>query len=113
MRVKSEIWIGVLLRRVFAAGGYAAIERRGADEAGAVFVRVRHRDGLCSLFAPAPQSFFETDRPGGRIFEERVVRRPAGEVDALLAREASFDPDFWVVEVEVDAPADYLDIRRA
>ena len=113
MRVKSEIWIGVLVRRVFAAGGYAAIERRGADEAGAIFVRARHRDGLESLFAPAPQSFFETERPDERIFEPRAERQPPEEVDAVLAREASFDPDFWVVEVEVDEPEKYLTIRRA
>ena len=113
MRVRSEIWIGALVRRVFSAGGYAAIERRGADEAGAIFVRARHRDGLESLLAPAPQSFFETDRPDDRIFEVRVERQPPGEIDALLAREASFDPDFWVVEIEIGAPEEFLTVRRA
>ena len=31
----------------------------------------------------------------------------------MLAREASFDPDFWVVEVEIDAPEDFVTVRRA
>ncbi len=113
MRVKSEIWISALVRRIFSAGGFAAIERRGAEEAGAIFVRARHRDGLQTLLAPAPQSFFETDRPDGRIFEARLERQAPEEVDAALAREASFDPDFWLVEIEVEKPEDYLEVRRA
>ncbi len=108
MRLKSEIWIGALLRRVFAAGSFAAVERRGADEAGAVFVRVRHRDGLETLYAPAPQSVFETGRPEDRIFEPRLARQPAAAVDALLLRETAFDPDLWIVEVETDRPDDFM-----
>lgn len=113
MRLKADIWIAALVRRVFADGGYAAIARRGAGEAGAIFVRARFRDGTESLFAPAPQSFFETDKPEERLFEPRLEATAADEVEALIAREAKFDPDFWVVEIEVDDPARYLPVTRA
>lgn len=112
MRLKAEIWIAALVRRIFADGGYAAIERRGAGEAGAIFVRVRFRDGTESLYAPAPQSAFETDRPEERLFETRLEAVEAAEIEALIAREAKFDPDFWLVEIEVADPAKYLPVTR-
>lgn len=110
MRLKSEIWISALVRRVFAAGGYAAIERRGAAEAGAIILRVRHRDGRQSMLAPAPQSIFETERPDERMFDLRLSHVDEESAARLLAGELSFDPDLWVVELEIDEPAEFVTI---
>ncbi len=109
-RLTSDIFVSALLRRLFAEGGLAAIEKRGAAEAGAIHIRVRHRDGTESLLSPAPQSFFETDKPQDRLFETRKTRVPEWEVTEALSREKSFDPDIWVVEIETDRPSDYLDL---
>jgi len=113
MRLTSDLWVKALIRRLYGAGDFAAVERVGAAEAGAVFVRVRRRDGVETLLAPAPQSLFETARPEDRLFETRVAVATAAEIDALLSREASFDPDFWVVEIETERPETYLDIMPA
>ncbi|MET0943059.1 MAG: DUF1491 family protein, partial [Mesorhizobium sp.] len=43
MRVTSELWVSALTRRVFSGGGFAAILKRGAAEAGAVFILSRNR----------------------------------------------------------------------
>ena len=86
----------------------AAIERRGAEDAGAIFVRIRHRDGSESLAAPAPQTAFDSDHPDDRLFELRKIRVAEAEVSELIAREAGFDPDIWVVEIETDNPETYL-----
>jgi hypothetical protein len=112
MRLKAEVWIAALTRRVFADGGYAAIERRGAGEAGAIFIRARFRNGTETLFAPAPQAFFDTGKPEDRLFEPRLEAVEASEIEALLARESKFDPDFWVVEIETDDPERYLTVAR-
>lgn len=101
MRVTSEFFVSALVRRVFSAGSFAAVERRGASEAGAVFIRQRFRDGLETLFGPAPQSLFGAG-DDDRRFEVRAARREAGDCDAVIAREARFDPDLWVVELEAD-----------
>lgn len=110
MRLKSEIWASALIRRVFAEGGYGAIERRGAGEAGAIFVRVRHRDGTETLFAPAPQAMFEAHVEGDRLFEIRSERESAIAVSEKLEAEKRFDPDLWIVEIEVEEPERYLPI---
>lgn len=110
MRLKAGIFVAALVRRVFSDGGMAAIERRGAEEAGAILVRIRHRDGLESLAAPAPQTAFDTAKPDDRLFEWRKVREEGRVVDEAIAGEARFDPDIWVVELETDNPETYLDI---
>lgn len=108
MRLKAGIFVSALTRRLFAEGGMAAIERRGSEEAGAIFIRIRHRDGSESLAAPAPQTAFDDDHPEGRLFELRKSRVPESEVSELISREARFDPDIWVVEIETDNPETYL-----
>ncbi|WP_417426632.1 DUF1491 family protein [Hoeflea sp.] len=109
MRLKAGIFVSAIVRRVFADGGMAVIERRGSEEAGAIFVRIRHRDGSESLAAPAPQTAFDSDHPDGRLFELRKSRVAENEVSEAIAREIRFDPDIWVLEIETETPETYLD----
>jgi hypothetical protein len=90
------------MRRVFNAGGFAAVARRGMGEAGAIFVVARGRDGTCRLFGPAAQTSYEEDRPAERLFTLLAEYAADETLAARLEKEARFDPDFWVVEVEVD-----------
>lgn len=110
MRLKAGIFVAALTRRVFADGGMAVVERHGAEEAGAIFIRIRHRDGTESLAAPAPQTVFDNDHPDGRLFEMRQARVAESEISETLAREFRFDSDIWVVEIETDTPEQYLDL---
>ena len=103
MRLKSEIVVSALLRRVFSAGDFAAIERKGADAAGAIFIRQRLRSGLENLYGPAPQSFSEDEEERAeRRFECRLVNAQSRDVEALLEKELRFDSDLWVVELETE-----------
>ena len=113
MRLKAGVFVSALTRRLFAEGNMAAIERRGAEEAGAIFIRIRHRDGSESLAAPAPQTAFDDDHPDERLFELRKSRVAEHEVSELIARELRFDPDIWVVEIETDSPQTYLPFAAA
>ena len=111
MRVTSEFYVSALVRRIFSLGGFGAVERRGATEAGAIFIRQRFRDGLETLFGPAPQSVFDEDDTDRR-FEIRAERAEAAACDAIIDREARFDPDLWVVEIEVDDAADLFPVTE-
>ena len=103
MRLKSEIFVSALIRRVFSAGGFAAVEKKGAEEAGAIFIRQRLRDGRENLYGPAPQSFAEDEEVRAeRRFETRLAGVEGEESAALLERERRFDSDLWVVEIETD-----------
>ncbi len=99
MRVTSDFFVSALVRRVFGEGGFAAVSRRGAQEAGAVFVCVDRLDGTFDLYGPAPQAMF-AEQPLGRLFEKLFSEAGREAVDARLASEARMDPDYWLVEIE-------------
>lgn len=112
MRLKSALWVAAYLRRCQVEGAYAVVRRRGAEEAGAIFVRISRLDGTSDLFGPAPQSALDTSRGADRSFAASLAQRPAPDatVDAYLARETKFDPDVWIVEVEERSGRNFLDI---
>lgn len=79
--------------------------RRGAAEAGAIFVLIDRLDGSCALYGPAPQSEVPeaqaaqgVERLWSRLHKVDWLSPPEAEV--RLARELRFDPDLWIVEVE-------------
>lgn len=108
MRLRSDIFVSALTRRVFSMGGFAAVERRGADQAGAIFIRIRHRDGTEDLYGPAPQMLVGEE--GGRSFERRLRSVEPQVVEALMARELRFDSDLWLIELDVDEIGDLIEI---
>ncbi|MER8976357.1 MULTISPECIES: DUF1491 family protein [unclassified Mesorhizobium] len=103
MRVTTDLWVSALLRRVFSAGGFAAVVKRGATEAGAVFVLARGRQGEMALFGPAPQTSYDSARPDDRFFSLLGEGDDAAIFDARLEREKRFDSDIWVIEIEAGA----------
>ncbi|WP_163269029.1 DUF1491 family protein [Chelativorans alearense] len=106
MRVTSELWVSALVRRVFADGGFAAVRRKGAREAGAIFIIRRTRLGELEFYAPAPQTSYDDARPSERQFVRVAAATEEDAVEKRLEREMRFDPDVWVVEVET---ADEID----
>ena len=100
MRVTTDLWVSALTRRVFSDGGFAAVVKRGAAEAGAVFILSRDRLGEIALFGPASQTAYDSERPDDRRFSRLMATADAEAVDARLEKEKRFDSDIWVVEVE-------------
>lgn len=115
MRLKSALWVAAYMRRCQVEGIFAVLRRRGAEEAGAVFVRISRLDGTSDLFGPAPQSAFEAAPSASRAFSPSFDKQPVADdtVEAYLARELKFDPDIWIVEVEDSSGRNFLDIVTA
>jgi hypothetical protein len=111
MRLKSDIWVAAYLRRCQGAGAFAVLRRRGAEEAGAIFIKINRLDGTADLFGPAPQASFDEAHPTDRAFTPCLKNAPASEAEAetYLARELRFDPDIWIVEVEDRHGRNFLD----
>ncbi len=100
MRVTSSLWVGAYVRRCSAEGIAAVVARRGAAEAGAIFIIVDRLTGAADLYGPAPQSAFDEGRPSERLFQLLMNDQPLATVNERLDREARFDPDLWIVAVE-------------
>jgi len=111
MRLKSDIWVAAYLRRCQVEGSPAVLRRRGAEEAGAIFVKVSRLDGTADLYGPAPQSVFDEARPSERAFSPALkgLPLPEADVEGYLTKQLRFDPDLWIVEVEDRGGRHFLD----
>ncbi len=99
-RLRTDFWVAALRRRAEAAGAFISIARRGAEEAGAVFVVVDRLDGAFDLYAPAPQSVFDDDHPRDRLFSLVGKQMPEDAMRIRMEQEMRFDPDLWQVDIE-------------
>jgi hypothetical protein len=109
-RIKSSIFVAAYIRRAQVEGGFAVLRHRGAEEAGAIFVKVDRLDGTAALYGPAPQSLI-TEDDGVRRFI-RLTQEGATPLDTetRLQREFRFDPDLWVIEAEDRQGRHFLDL---
>src|ERR1035437_2449140 len=111
MRLKSGFWVAAYIRRCNVEGLFAAVRRHGAEEAGAIFIKVNRLDGTADLYGPAPQSAFEEQNPCGRGFSAALKAMPAAEaqVESYLASQVRFDPDLWAIDGKDPAARHFLD----
>jgi hypothetical protein len=107
-RLRSDFWVSAYLRRCGVEGVEAALRRRGAAEAGAIFVKVDRLDGTASLYGPAPQLF--VDDSGERLFAPVVQGVTPLDVEERVQRELRFDSDLWLVEVDDRDGRHFLDL---
>jgi hypothetical protein len=105
-RIKSEIYIQALVRRVYGVQAAAYIVRRGDSDAGNVFIRVNQLAGCSGVLT------MFTDMSGERGWRVALGQETVdAEVDAFLQREIERDPDLWVVEIEDRAGRHFLEER--
>lgn len=104
MRLKSTHFVAALIRSQSVAGGFATVIRKGAAEAGTIFILHRRPDAAggvaTDLYGPAPQAALEDADAATRVFECLAEAAGDSALEAALARETRFDPDCWVVELE-------------
>ena len=94
MRLTADFWVAAYLARLRLADIPAFIVARGDGTAGAVLVKQSPLDGTATLLQ---RSF---DPMSGARTWMTLSQGPEAEIDASIARQRSFDPDLWVIEVE-------------
>lgn len=117
MRIRSDFWVSAHLRRCAGEGIDAVLRRRGAAEAGAIFVSVDRLDGRVDLYGPAPPSLGPLDdggpdpgRAGGRVFEKLSDSVMPPDIEARMTREVRFDSDLWWIAIDDRAGRSLLDV---
>lgn len=93
-RLTADFWVGAYRRRLEGLGIPCMVVRRGDATAGAVLVKCATLDGRATVF----QRGFDlaTGARAWTVLAEGAER----DCDAAVARQAGFDPDLWVLEVE-------------
>ena len=112
LRLTSDFYVSQLIRKINGANGFAYLVRRGAIEAGTIFIMQRLNSNHVNLFGPAPQSFYEDNiGDGGRLFIKILAEVEESEAVSKLEKELRFDPDIWLIEIEnIDDMADFINI---
>jgi hypothetical protein len=100
-RLRSDFWVSAYIRRCMMEGAFATLRKRGADEAGAIWIMVERANRDVALYGPAPQSEMNEDvldRVFAPVFVDIWGER--AHVEAKIAREMHFDPDLFIIETE-------------
>ncbi len=103
MRLTADIWVAAYLTRLRLHGIPAFVVKRGDNTAGAVLIKLNTLDGQATSFQ---RSF---DLMTGDRRWTILAQGAEPEVDASIARQRTFDPDLWVIEVEDKAGRHLLD----
>jgi hypothetical protein len=100
MRIKSELWAKAYIRRCSVNGAPAVIARRGQSDGGAIFIKINKLDGQALIYGPAPAGLdaSSSERRWSLCCGDEATGE--SEADNYLQRQAVFDPDIWVIEVE-------------
>jgi hypothetical protein len=93
-RLASGVWVSAYLTRLRLAEIPAYVTAKGDATAGAVVVKVALLDGTARAFER------RSDLMTGARAWILLADGPETEVDALLSRTRSRDPDLWVIELE-------------
>ena len=107
-RLASEVLVKALLRAAESEGGFGAVLAKGDPLAGAVAVILAER-GVKRLFLErtlAPSGDYRWSDPGG-------ADRSDAAFAELVARRRRFDPDLWVVELDVASAERFADEMTA
>lgn len=97
---RSDIWAAAFVRRHNDIGHICVVSRKGDPIAGQIFIEIDHLNGTVSLLTPAP-STARIDGDEDRLFVRRFARAEPGVVRERIEREMKFDPDLWVLSLEM------------
>lgn len=104
-RLGSAVLVNALLRLAGREGGFGAVLRKGDANAGAVTVVLAERGERRMVLERVVQ-------PDGRYAWQDVGNRAAAneeEFQRFLERRRRFDPDLWLVELDIASAERFAD----
>lgn len=96
-RLASHVLVGALIRSAQAQGGFAAVLSKGDPTAGSVLVMLNEKGGKQRILERVLQ-------PGGHYSWLDAIGQGIeneGQINALLERRKRFDPDLWLIELDI------------
>ena len=95
-RIPTELWVKAHVHRLSAQGVPVVIARRGDRHGGMVILKINQLSEGCRVLAQT------RDLDGNLAWLPALDGKtvPESEADAWIGRQAGYDPDLWVVEVE-------------
>ena len=103
-RLQSSVLVSALIRRAEAEGGFAAVLARGDSQAGSLLVILAQRGRKARILERLlqPKGSYAWHDTGGEV----VVN--AEEMEKFLAKRRKFDPDLWILELDVPSAERFI-----
>ena len=93
-RLASGVLVSALIRRVFDAGGHAAVLHKGDPKSGSILLILMDKGQLTSVRERLLGA-------GSSYAWEAIGPSDADAIDAYLERRRSRDPDLWLLELDI------------
>jgi hypothetical protein len=96
-RLATSVVVGGLIRKAESEGGFAAVLAKGDSTAGSILVILTEKGGN-------PRFIERVLQPDGRYVwgdSSTQISGNAAEVPNLIAKRRRFDPDLWVIELDI------------
>lgn len=103
-RLPAQLEVSGLIRRVAAAGGFAAVLRKGEPDAGTILIVWRENGVNPTAYERLPQPDGRRTWTATRIQD---TENPS-EFEDYLARRGERDPDLWLIELDVPNPERFI-----
>jgi hypothetical protein len=104
-RLASSVLVGGLIRQAQTEGGFAAVLAKGDADAGSIIVILTERGADSRIHERLLQpdgSYAWTEAPAG-----------SEAIGEFIARRRRFDPDIWVLELDIPSRQRFADEMKA
>jgi len=103
-RLPTEVEATGMLRRVEAQGGFATVIRKGDPQSGALLLVIASR----GIHASCLERILTLD--GDYSWQRCGPADSASSIEVadFLARRTRFDPDSWIIELDIAAPERFI-----
>ena len=108
-RLASSVLVGALMRQAQVEGGSAAVLAKGDSQAGSVLVILTEKGRKVRILERILQ-------PGGAYqWQDSFVVTAINDEEAekFLARRRRFDPDLWILELDIASAQRFADEMNA
>ncbi len=101
--LRTDLWVAAFVRRHNDIGHICVVARKGDPIAGQIFIEVDHLNGTVSLCFRRPRPMRARAARATRtgLFQRRFDHAEPMKVSERIAQERRFDPDLWVVSLEM------------
>lgn len=93
--LKTGFWVRATLRRLNQNGLVALIAHKGDEDAGSIFITLSGRDGRTAVLREQGDTWYR------QTFEDGETGSAAMQASAYLDRQKRYDPDLWVIDIDV------------
>ncbi|MUH02241.1 DUF1491 family protein [Bombella sp. ESL0387] len=93
--LKTGFWVRATLRHLNQNGLMAVLVRKGDEDAGSVFIMLNGRDGRIAILREQGATWLR------QTFEDSDTESAMMQANTYLERQKRYDPDLWIMEVDV------------